>query len=137
MKREVAAFELEELVQTDSRRYFRIYKTILEIMEARGYVVSDDLKEMTFPQFNDQYEKHEMDDKREIFPPLDMEDSEDYDPSIAVVFNFNNQPITEEYIKRVIQSAPKIRKFFLLAPANEKLKANAALLDKKAHNFIQ
>jgi hypothetical protein len=49
MKREVAAFELEELVQTDSRRYFRIYKTILEIMEARGYVVSDDLKEMTFP----------------------------------------------------------------------------------------
>jgi hypothetical protein len=31
-----------------------------------------------------------MDDKREIFPPLDMEDSEDYDPSIAVVFNFNN-----------------------------------------------
>lgn len=90
MKREVAAFELEELVQTDSRRYFRIYKTILEIMEARGYVVSDDLKEMTFPQFNNLYENHEMDDKREIFPPLDMEDSEDYDPSIAVVFNFNN-----------------------------------------------
>lgn len=66
-----------------------------------------------------------------------MEDSEDYDPSIAAIFNFGNDTISEEYIKRIIQSAPKIRKFFLIAPQNEKQKANAALLDKKAQNFIQ
>jgi hypothetical protein len=50
--------KLEELGQAESRRYFRIYKTILEIMEARGYVVRDELKETTFPEFNDLYERH-------------------------------------------------------------------------------
>lgn len=50
MKRELPLIDSkpEEFVQTESRRYFRIYKTVLEIMEARGYVVSDDLKEMNF-----------------------------------------------------------------------------------------
>lgn len=37
----------------------------------------------------------------------------------------------------MIQAAPKIRRFFVVAPNNEKQKANAALLDKKAQNFIQ
>lgn len=77
-------------MQTESRKYFRIYKTILEIMEARGYVVADEFKEMNFTEFNDLFERHELGDKREIFPPLDMEESEDYDPSIAVIFNFAN-----------------------------------------------
>lgn len=65
-----------------------------------------------------------------------MEDNDDYDPSIAVFFNFGNETITEEYIKRAIQSASKIRKFFLVAPTDEKKKSNAVLLDKKAQNFI-
>lgn len=59
-------------------------------MEARGYVVADEFKEMNFTEFNDLFERHELGDKREIFPPLDMEESEDYDPSIAVIFNFAN-----------------------------------------------
>jgi hypothetical protein len=62
-------------VQTESRKYFRIYKTILEIMEARGYAVSDDLKDMNFPEFNDLFDRQELCQKREIFPPIDMEDS--------------------------------------------------------------
>lgn len=66
-----------------------------------------------------------------------MEDNDDYDPSIAVFFNFNNDAITEEYIKRAIQSAPKIKKFFIVAPSNDKSKNSSLLLDKKAHNFIQ
>lgn len=77
MKRELSSLDpkLEEFVQTESRRYFRIYKTILEIMEARGYVVADEFKEMNFAEFNDLFERHELGDKREIFPPLDMEES--------------------------------------------------------------
>jgi DNA-directed RNA polymerase I, II, and III subunit RPABC1 len=66
-----------------------------------------------------------------------MEDTEDYDPSIAVVFNFPNETISEEFIKRMIQAAPKIRRFFVVAPNNDRQKPNAALLDKKAQNFIQ
>jgi hypothetical protein len=82
--------KLDELGQSDSRRYFRIYKTVLEIMEARGYVVADELSKMGFVEFNDHYERHDLNEKVEIFPPLDMEDTDDYDPSIAVIFNFAN-----------------------------------------------
>lgn len=64
-------------------------------MDARGYVVSDDLKEMNFVEFKEVYESGEIIEKREIFPPLDMEDSEDYDPSIAAIFNFSNNTISE------------------------------------------
>jgi hypothetical protein len=71
-----------------------------------------------------------------VFPPLDMEDSEDYDPSIAVIFNFSNEAISEEFIKRMIQAAPKIRKFFVVAPSGDRNKPNAALIDKKAQNFV-
>jgi hypothetical protein len=105
-------------------------------MEARGYVVADELSKMGFIEFNDHYERHDLNEKVEIFPPLDMEDTDDYDPSIAVIFNFANEAITEEFIKRMIQSAPKIRRFFVVAPNNDRQKPNAALLDKKAQNFI-
>lgn len=106
-------------------------------MEARGYVVSDELKETKFAEFNDKFERHEFNEWREIFPPLDMEDNEDYNPSIAVLFNFANETISEEFIKRMIQAAPKIRKFFVVAPKTPSNKLNAPLLDKKAQNFIQ
>jgi hypothetical protein len=123
--------------QAEPRRYFRIYKTILEIMDSRGYVVPDDSKEMNFVEFNDLYSRQELRDKRELFPPIDVEDNDDYDPSIAVFFNFSNEAITEEYIKRAIQSASKVKKFFIVAPSSDKPKNSSQLLDKKAHNFIQ
>jgi len=31
----------QEAAQAESRKYFKIYRTILEIMEARGYVRDD------------------------------------------------------------------------------------------------
>ena len=52
-------------------------------------------------------------------------------------FNFKSEEITEEYIKRVIQSASRIKKFFIVAPANDKSKNSSLQLNKKAHNFIQ
>ena len=106
-------------------------------MEARGYLVDNEKKDMPFAEFNDRFERHELGEKLELFPPLDMEDTEDYDPSIAVIFNFPNDTISEEFIKRMIQAAPKIRRFFVVAPNTDRLKPNAALLDKKAQNFIQ
>ena len=51
-------------------------------------------------------------------------------------YNFCNEEITAEYIKRVTQSDPKIRKFFLVAPLQGKGKSTAFSLDKKAQNYI-
>jgi hypothetical protein len=45
-------------VQSESRRYFRVFKTVLEIMEARGYVVDNEKKDMPFAEFNDRFERH-------------------------------------------------------------------------------
>jgi hypothetical protein len=92
---------------------------------------------MEFPEFNDLYEREDLKDKREIFPPLEIMEEEDYDPSIAVFYNFSNEPITEEYIRRVVQSSGNIKKYFLVAPAQDKQKSSAFTLDKKAQNFIQ
>lgn len=126
-----------EVMQAEPRKYFRIYKTILEIMDARDYVVPDDSRDLTFAEFLEKYELGEFRDKKDVFRPLEPELNEDQDPSIAVFYNFKNEAITEEYIKMVIQTVPKTKKFFLLAPTNEKSKTNAILLDKKAQNFIQ
>jgi hypothetical protein len=37
----------------------------------------------------------------------------------------------------MIQSAPRIKKFFLVVPTNEKNKLGTMLIDKKAQTFIQ
>jgi len=83
------------------------------------------------------FQQGDLQNKREIFPPLEPSDNEEIDPSIAVFFNFCNDAITEEYIKRVIQSAPKIRKFLLIAPTVDTLKNSSTLLDRKAQIFVQ
>jgi hypothetical protein len=40
-------------------------------------------------------------------------------------------------VKRVITSAPKIRKFLLIAPSLDKLKNSGALLERRALIFVQ
>lgn len=51
-------------------------------------------------------------------------------------YNFSNEEITAEYINRIVKSCDKIRKFFLVAPAQGKGKNTVFTLDKKAQAFI-
>lgn len=111
-----------------------MYKTVLEIMDYRQYIVNEESKNMTFIEFNDLYERQELTDKREIFPPLEMEEDEEVDPSIAVFYNFIQEELSPEYINRIIKSCGKITKFFLVAPSFSKNKVYT--LDKKTQNFI-
>jgi len=113
-----------------------MYKTIIEIMDYRQYIVPEESKNMSFQEFNDLFENKELRDKREIFPPLEMEDDEEIDPSIAVFYNFCNQDMTPEYINMITKSCEKIRKFFLVAPLTAKGKNTTFTLDKKAQSFI-
>ena len=105
-------------------------------MDYRQYIVGDDAKSMTFVEFSEQFERPETKERREIFPPLDMEEDDEVDQSIAVFFNFLAEDITAEYIGRVIKACQKITKFFLVAPAQTKNKGTPYVLDKKAQNFI-
>jgi hypothetical protein len=91
---------------------------------------------MGFEEFNDLFENKELRDKKEIFPPLEMDEDDEIDPSIAVFYNFSNEEITAEYINRVIKACEKIRKFFLVAPSQLKGKQTVFTLDKKAQSHI-
>ena len=51
-----------------------MYKTILEVMDYRQYIVPEESRNMTFEEFNGLFENRELRDKREIFPPLEIED---------------------------------------------------------------
>ena len=51
-----------------------MYKTILEIMDYRQYIVPEESRTMAFEEFDDLFENKILRDKREIFPPLEMED---------------------------------------------------------------
>lgn len=73
-----------------------MYKTILEIMDYRQYVVQEESKNMTLVEFNDLFQRGDLLDKREIFPPLDMDDDEEQDPSIAVFYNFAGEELSPE-----------------------------------------
>lgn len=59
------------------------------------------------------------------------------DNSIAVFYNFREEKITEEYIKKMIQTTSKVKKFFLVVPSIEKGKAKIMNIDKKALTFVQ
>jgi hypothetical protein len=100
--------------------------------------VAEDVKDMDYAQFKFLYKRGDLRDKSEVFPPIEANDEANIDPSLAVFFNFGNDLITEEYIKRVIQSAPRIRKFLLVAPNLERKRSmtNTAI-DRKAEIFIQ
>jgi len=113
-----------------------MYKTILEVMEYRQYIVPEESQRITFEEFNDLFENKELRDKREIFPPLEMEEHEEIDPSIAVFYNFSNEDMTAEYINRITKSCERIRKFFLVAPLQTKGKNTPFTLDKKAQSHI-
>lgn len=128
--------KLDDFPSNEIRRYFRIFKTILEIMDARGYVVLDDAKSITPAEFTEMHKRDELSHKKELFPPLDFDENDEYDPSIAVYYNFAGEEITEEYIKTAIQSAPKIKHFFIVAPVIEKPKGTTTLIHKKVQNFI-
>jgi hypothetical protein len=88
--------KLELTLETDVRKAYRMYKTILEIMDYRQYIVNEESKNMTLPEFNDLYQRGDLADKREIFPPLDMGDEEEQDPSIAVFYNFAEEELSPE-----------------------------------------
>ena len=64
----------EIIAQKESNKCFRMYKTILEIMDYRQYIVPEESRTMTFEEFDDLFENKILRDKREIFPPLEMED---------------------------------------------------------------
>jgi len=51
-----------------------MYKTILEIMDYRQYIVPEESRTITFEEFDYLFQNKELRDKREIFPPLEMED---------------------------------------------------------------
>lgn len=49
--------KLELTLETEARKCFRMYKTVLEIMDYRQYIVNEESKSMTFSEFNDLYER--------------------------------------------------------------------------------
>lgn len=128
--------KLEMSLESETIRCYRMYRTVLEIMDYRQYIVNEDSKNITLAEFSEQFEGQELKDRREIFPPLDMDEDDEVDPSIAVFFNFGGEDITAEYVNRIIKSCGKIHKFFLVAPAQAKNKSTTYVLDKKAQNFI-
>lgn len=84
-----------EFKENDSvtRKQFRIYKTILEIMEARNYVVSNEAKDLTLPEFLESYENGTL-KANEIFSPLEEDELSEVEHSIVVVYNWNREKIT-------------------------------------------
>ena len=91
---------------------------------------------MEFPEFLEKYENQELREKREIFPPLTLEeDDEDFDRSVAVFYNFGSEEITTEYLSRVVKSCEKIYNFFIVAPSQTK-KNSVGLIDRKATAYI-
>lgn len=44
--------KLEPTLETEARKCFRMYKTILDIMDYRQYIVNEESKNMTFPEFS-------------------------------------------------------------------------------------
>lgn len=56
--------KLELTLETEVRKAFRMYKTILEIMDYRQYVVQEESKNMTLAEFNDLFQRGDLMDKR-------------------------------------------------------------------------
>lgn len=134
--RDFASDDRKELsLQSETVRCYRMYKTVIEIMDYRQYIVGDESKNMTLAEFSEQFEHAQARERREIFPPLDMNEDDEVDQSIAVFFNFLGEDITAQYVNRVIKACDKIHKFFLVAPAQAK-KGSTYVLDKKAQNFL-
>ena len=50
--------------ESEVYRWFRIYKTVIEIMEYRQYLVSEESKNMEIAEFNHLYENGQLADKR-------------------------------------------------------------------------
>ena len=67
--------KLDDFASNEVRRYFRIYKTILEIMDAREFVVVDDAKNITPAEFTEMYKRGELEKKKDIFPPLEVDEN--------------------------------------------------------------
>jgi len=59
---EIGTIELS--LDTEAARCFRVYRTILEIMEYRQYFVNDESKKMDFLEFKDKFDNLELVDKR-------------------------------------------------------------------------
>ena len=56
---------------------------------------------------------------------------------LVIFYNFSNEDITEEYIRRVIQSAPDIRKFLIVESDFNHLKPKKSNTESKRNNFIR
>ena len=117
-------------------RFFRIYRTILEILEYRQFFVGEDAKK-TEPEFRDKSNSRELLDKRDFFPPLtEPGEDEEYDRSIAVFYNFKGDDITDDFLNRVVKSCDKIYNFFIVAP-NQTRKSATGILDRKATQYVK
>ena len=53
--------------ECESFRYYRIFRTVLEIMEYRHFFVPEESKKMDFLEFNNLYEQQLILDKNEAF----------------------------------------------------------------------
>lgn len=56
-------YDYKTNIDIDIQNSFRVYMTIAEIVEARGYIVAEDVKDMDYAQFKFLYKRGDLRDK--------------------------------------------------------------------------